>query len=179
MRAPAHDSRYRRSGFTLIELMMVVAILGILAAVALPAFVGYIYKAKTAEATSFLAEIRGRQESYRSDNFEYCNVSGALTNFFPATPRADGIYVWTADQNWSDLGAVPPSRQSRFQYAVIAEVPGGNTNAAVGTNLGFNTNDYWFVAQARADLDTNGTPMTMEIYSQSTGVFITPARGWD
>ena len=51
------DLLRRRRGFTLIELMIAVAILGILAAIAIPAFVGYIRRSKTAEATTNVRNI--------------------------------------------------------------------------------------------------------------------------
>jgi prepilin-type N-terminal cleavage/methylation domain-containing protein len=62
----------KRQGFTLMELMSVVAIVGILSAVAIPTFSSYIYKARTSEATEFLGVIRLREESYRSEFGVYC-----------------------------------------------------------------------------------------------------------
>jgi len=56
-----------KKGFTLIELMIVVAIIGILAAVAVPAYQDYVRKAREGEAINLLGDIRTAQMSYRDD----------------------------------------------------------------------------------------------------------------
>jgi type IV pilus assembly protein PilE len=73
-----------QAGFTLIELMIVVAIIGILASIALPAYKNYIKKGKAAEATSNLADCRVRAEQYFQDNRNYSGVTCAPpdTKFF-------------------------------------------------------------------------------------------------
>jgi type IV pilus assembly protein PilA len=57
-------SKRRTAGFTLIELMIVVAIIGILAAIAVPAFMQYIKRAKTAEAEGQVSRIYGAARAY-------------------------------------------------------------------------------------------------------------------
>jgi type IV pilus assembly protein PilE len=64
---------YRSAGFTLIELMIVVAIVSILAMIAYPAYTDYIIKSKRSIATSTLTQIAARQEQYRQDNKQYAN----------------------------------------------------------------------------------------------------------
>jgi type IV pilus assembly protein PilE len=66
-------------GFTLIELMIVVAIVAILAAVALPAYGQYVLRGKLAEAHGELAAMRSKLETYFLDNRTYVGACAANT----------------------------------------------------------------------------------------------------
>ena len=70
-----HISR-RAAGFTLIELMITVAIIGILAAIAVPAYSDYITRGKIPEATSALASMRINLEQFYQDNRSYASAAG-------------------------------------------------------------------------------------------------------
>jgi len=65
-------------GFTLIELMIVVAIIGILAAIAIPAYSGYIVRSHVVSATNGLSAARAQMEQYFQDNRTYA-ATGTLT----------------------------------------------------------------------------------------------------
>ena len=63
--------RRRAAGFTLIELMITVAIVGILAAIAIPAYQNYIKKGRRVDAKSALLELAAREERYFATNNTY------------------------------------------------------------------------------------------------------------
>jgi type IV pilus assembly protein PilE len=67
----------RQIGFTLIELMIAVAVIAILAAVGYPAYTDYVRRGKIAEATSTLANFRAQMEQYFLDNRSYQTGGGA------------------------------------------------------------------------------------------------------
>lgn len=69
----------RETGFTLIEVLIVVVIIGILAAVALPAYTNYVVRAKIQEATSNLLSMRVKMEQYYQDQRTYLGACAANT----------------------------------------------------------------------------------------------------
>jgi type IV pilus assembly protein PilE len=78
-------------GFTLIELMVTVAIVGILAAVAYPSYVEYINKGKRSEAKAALLEAVQNLERYYSANGTYLNTGGtALAAVFTVSVPSSG-----------------------------------------------------------------------------------------
>jgi len=69
-----------QKGFTLLEIMIVVAIIGILASIAMPAYTDYVKKGKAAEATATLASLRVQMEQYFQDNRTYVGGPCAPTS---------------------------------------------------------------------------------------------------
>ncbi len=84
-----------KKGFTLIELMIVVAIIGILAAIAIPNFMNYQCKAKQSEAKTVLGNIRVAQEAYLAEYDTYSADTGELGVSIKGEPRYG--YEITAD----------------------------------------------------------------------------------
>ena len=85
----AFDTR-RQLGFTLIELMIAVAIVGILAAIAYPSYTSYVQNSRRADGQGALQRIVLEQEKWRANNTTY---SSTLANLgFSGTTSAEGHY---------------------------------------------------------------------------------------
>ncbi len=65
-------------GFTLIELMIVIGIITIIAAIAIPIFLNFMKKAKAVEGETALAEVKRLEEQYYSDKLQYTNDLTAI-----------------------------------------------------------------------------------------------------
>jgi prepilin-type N-terminal cleavage/methylation domain-containing protein len=150
--------RKHNLGFTLVELMIVVAILGILSVVAFAAYGIYIRESRNAEATSILADIRLKQEAYRGTFHRYATVEASCDNWVPrGTPDAQSASAGGIPQScklaWRQLGIAFPD-SLYFVYDSRAGAP--TSEALSGWYADANTNDFWYAAAAVQDLDGNG-----------------------
>jgi type IV pilus assembly protein PilA len=158
----------QQRGFTLAELMIVVAIVGVLAAVAIASLRKFVFGSKIVEPTSMIQSIRVAQESWKGANASYFNVSGSLapTNHYPP-PKSNlekqnfwaGPDGETKDR-WRLLNPTVPG-PVQFGYAVVAGEPSADpatmpVPALPGAPQFPAPADYWYVIQAIGDPDRDG-----------------------
>ena len=127
----------RRSvlGFTLIELMITVAILAILSAIAIPAYGRYAERARRAQAPVLIGDMQMRLERWRADNPTYAVTSG--TAGFGTFPSNDNytISLTGATATGYTLTAVGRGKQASDDTcsSVAVTMANGETTKASGT----------------------------------------------
>ncbi len=99
--------RHRRLGYSLIEVMVVVALVAILAAIAYPSYRAQILKTRRTEAQSLLLDIAGRQEAFHADNKSFTTDMQALG--YDADPVVSENGFYQADAVAGDTGDIATS----------------------------------------------------------------------
>ena len=117
-----HDAPRRSRGFTLIEVMIVVAIVAILAAVALPSYRDYILRGQLVDATTLLSAGQANMERYFQDNRTYAAVGSSIK------PPCDGsIDVALRTQGKFELTCTQPAGPDATSYTLTAAGSGALT----------------------------------------------------
>jgi prepilin-type N-terminal cleavage/methylation domain-containing protein len=140
------------AGITLIELMVTVAIVGILAAVAVFAYGKYTKKARASEVYEVFGEFRLRQEQHHVENSEYLATGADETDYFPLPVSADDPHsIATPPAEWTTLKINIGKPALYCGYVAIAGDGGDATNIG-GTANAFGMTaapaDDWFYVLA-------------------------------
>ena len=124
----------KESGLTLIELLIVIVIVGILAAVAIPTYTGYTQRGRRADAKTALEQLRASQEVFRAENGRYANDA------------TDGSALNVLRANWGGPPATVPS--GLYNITMVSDA---TTFTGTATPNGSQSTDGWL------SIDQNGT----------------------
>ena len=188
--------RRRQRGFTLMELMIVVAIVGILATLAVFMFTRHVAKAKASEVPAMFAELKLRQQQFHLENEEYLSTGSTDGDFFPTT-SPPGSSPQSYDITTSDVPPAPqdakypgaswvtlrvnPDKTQLYCVYVSRAGPGGDganvgtTAAAAPFNLGGALDVpaiNWFYLLASCDFDGDGNTSTYFTLSDTEGTIV-------
>ena len=137
MKHTRHSPRQeaRAAGFTLIELMMTVAIAAILAAVAIPMYRDYVIRSRIIDATSRLSDFRVRMEQYFMDNRTYAaGTSCGVPN--PAASDDAAFTITCAGASATAYTATATGKESKgmkdFAYTIVASGAKATTSVPTG-----------------------------------------------
>jgi prepilin-type N-terminal cleavage/methylation domain-containing protein len=189
----------RQAGFSLVELMAVVVIMGILAVTGITYFRKHALASKVTEAQAMIQSIRAAEERYRAENRQYLSIipaaaplpgCGNKNGLYPAPPdgaRRSFYLEESATANYNSLWWLlrpTTSGPVQFGYAVKAGSASTTTRIPLPPDIASLPTapimplptDSWYVIEAIADNDNDGvccvvagTSLNGEVYVQNEG----------
>ncbi len=134
------------AGFTLIELMIVIAIIAILAAIALPAYQDYLIRSKLTEAHNGLSDFRVRMEQYFQDNRTY--ISGGTTCGAPIAVEASTYFDFTCAGTATTYTATATGKAQVSAFTYTINELNARRTTAVKTGWGTTPATCWIVRKS-------------------------------
>ena len=176
---------HRRSAraFTLVELLVVVAIVGVLSTIGITLFRQHVSSGRSIEAFGMLQSIAAAQERWRAESQRYLDVSASLTSYYPVSTPSRSMNAWEntghADAaRWHRLN-VTNSGAVQCVYTTVAGNAGTDPNdedSPVTLPTFGVQNEPWYLIHAKADLDGDSvfslymrSSQTGEVYVENQG----------
>ncbi len=152
-----------QSGFTLIELMIVVAIIGLISAIAYPNYVEQVRKSRRADAQIKLQELAQLQESFFSRNLTYArDLSGLLGGSLNTIDSDEAFYQLSVSNASSAAGGgCAGTRASPCAAYTLQAVPNSGTSQTSDTTCALYTLDN---LRRRAASDSSSTDTTSQCW---------------
>lgn len=152
-----------RQGFSLIELMVTVAVIGLLAAIAIPRFISYQLRSRAAEARTNLGGIRTAQESFAADADNYANVTTAEGNTSLTTQKV----IWQHTDCNAACQTTAPENCTEFSCIGFAPAGAVYYRYMSGHRLAAALAPPEYCMAAEGDLDGDGNNSSFEFQSSN------------
>ncbi|MCC6664223.1 MAG: prepilin-type N-terminal cleavage/methylation domain-containing protein [Polyangiaceae bacterium] len=156
-------TNFGRRGFTLVELMVVVVLVGILATVGVVMFRQWVFHTRSVEAFGMVQSIRVAQERWRAEHGAYYDVSTTMTSWYPTATPSRKLWQWdqvagTDHDRWMMLN---PTISGPVQFAYVTKAgAAGSVMAPLSLSTApawpASPAQPWYVIQAMGDTDADG-----------------------
>ena len=154
-------------GFTLIELMVVVAVIGVLAVVVIPAWAKQAQSAKAdSEISAMTAQILTREEQYKSElgNGKYLAAAQCPAAVTPSGANWNTSCATAA--GWSTLHVSAPNSSMYCTYQVVAGAAGTTPSPPAGFTMS-QPSGSWYYIVATCDMDNRSTTPSATFFRSS------------